>query len=211
MSSWGKRIAKYKIDFMGKLWRKFDSHLVTIYGGLHPKHFYYSRQEWVGQYIDEKDIVLDIACGTGCCAYSLSDICHKVIAVDLNKPQNRFLNKDNLEYHHGDILKIVPDLNEEYTFAVAFHILEHLDDPVEFLKKVRADKIAVIVPHEENWLVSVKKDFGLNWMGDKTHKRLYNHDLLRRHLIDAGYSNIMLLEFDGDNGLRAVASRAARE
>jgi len=203
-------LTRRKLKNLSKLEKRVNSDLAYLYSGLHPKHLFYTRHEWVEQFIGKDDIVVDIASGTGCCAYNLAKKCRKVIAMDFQKIQGRFLDRDNLEFHHGDILEILPDLKEDYTFAVVFHILEHLDEPVEFLKKVRAGRIAVIVPHEENWLVSVKKDLGLNWLGDRTHRRLYNHDMLRRHLTEAGYTEIRLMEFDGDNGLRALASRKSR-
>ncbi len=53
----------------------------------------------------------------------------------------------------------------------------------------------------------MKKDLGLNWRGNSFHKRLYNQALLRAHLNDARYKDIDVLEFDGDNGIRAVANR----
>ncbi len=205
-----KSFLKLQLHVIGKLNRRVDSDLIALYDGLHPKHLYFTRHQWVEQFIDKQDIILDIASGNGCCAFNLSRKCKKVIAVDLQAPLNQFTKESNLEFIQEDILKIVPEI-KNYTFAVAFHILEHLDDPVEFLKKVTAKKIAVMVPHEENWLVSVKKDMGLNWRGDSTHKRLYNRDLLKKHLIEAGYGNIELLEFDGDNGIRAVAGRTDKE
>ncbi len=206
----GRKLTKFKLLILTKLESKVNSELVDLYEGLHPKHLFFTRHDWVASFIDKDDIVLDIASGTGCCAYNLSQKCQKVIAVDLQKPLKQFIDDmQNLEFHQGDILKVVPGIKERYTFAVAFHILEHLDDPVCFLKKVKCDRIAVIVPHEENWLVAVKKDFGLNWLGDSTHKRLYKKILLQKHLQEAGYKNIEVLEFDGDNGIRAIASKQA--
>ena len=205
-----KAFLKLELQFLAKLNKKIDSDLIFLYGGLHPKHLFYTRHGWVEQFIDKDDIVLDIASGTGCCAYQLSTKCQKVIGIDFQKPLNQYLGKENLQFQHGDILKIVPNLKDSYSFAVAFHILEHLDNPVEFLKTVKADKIAVIVPHEENWFTTVRKDLDLNWKGDITHRRLYNHNLLRNQLQDAGYVHIRLLEFDGDNGLRALASRTVQ-
>jgi len=205
-----KALLKLELQFLAKLNKKIDSDLIFLYGDLHPKHLFYTRQGWVEQFVGKDDIVLDIAAGTGCCAYQLSNKCRKVIAIDFQKPLEQYLGKENLEFHQGDILKIVPTVKDNYSFAVAFHILEHLDNPVEFLKMVKANTIAVIVPHEENWLTTVKKDLDLNWKGDKTHRRLYNHHLLLSHLQDAGFVHIHQLEFDGDNGLRALASRTVQ-
>ncbi len=202
-----KAMLKLQLHILGKLKRRIDSDLIFIYDGLHPKHLYFTRHQWLKQFINKNDIVLDIASGNGCCAYNLSGKCKKVIAVDLQAPLKQFTGEPNLEFIQGDILKIVPEINEDYTFAVASHILEHLDDPAGFLKKVTAKRIAVMVPHEENWLVSAKKDLGLNWKGDRTHRRLYNRDLLQKHLIESGYEEIELMEFDGDNGIRAIAQR----
>lgn len=203
-------LTRRKLKKLSKLEKRVNSDLVYLYNGLHPKHLFYTRHGWVEQFIDKDDIVVDIASGTGYCAFNLAGKCRKVIAMDFQRPEDRFLARENLEFHQGDILKILPGLKEDYTFAVVFHILEHLDDPAGFLKQVRADRIAVIVPHEENWLVSVKKELGLNWLGDRTHRRLYNHDLLRRHLTEAGFVDIKCMEFDGDNGLRALAYRRSK-
>jgi SAM-dependent methyltransferase len=202
-----KALTRRRLRKLIKLESRINCDLVNLYDGLHPKHLFFTRHEWLLQFVDEGDIVLDIASGTGCCAYNLSKKCRKVIAIDFQRPLERFIDAPNLEFYQGDILKIVPEIKENYTFAVALHILEHLDAPVEFLKRVKADRIAVIVPHEENWFVSVKKDLGLNWRGDSSHKRLYNQALLRSHLNGAGYKDIDVLEFDGDNGIRAVANR----
>ena len=204
-------LTKHKLKKLIKLEKRVNSDLVYLYNGLHPKHLFHTRHGWVEQFIGKDDVAVDIASGTGYCAYNLAEKCRKVIAMDFQKPEDRFLERENLDFYHGDILEILPDLKENYTFAVAFHILEHLDDPVGFLKMVRSDRIAVIVPHDENWLVPVKKELGLNWMGDRTHRRLYNHDLLRRHLIEAGFGEIKLMEFDGDNGLRALAYRTSQK
>ncbi len=206
--SGNRKITKFNLLILAKLESKVNSELVDLYDGLHPKHLFFTRHDWVAGFINKDDVVLDIASGSGCCAYNLSQKCCKVIAVDLQKPLGQFTDGiPNLEFHQGDILEIVPDVKEKYTFAVAFHILEHLDNPVDFLKKVKCDKIAVIVPHEENWLVAVKKDLKLNWKGDSTHRRLYTKELLRAHLQEAEYKNIEVLEFDGDNGIRAMASK----
>lgn len=202
-------LMKLQLRIMGKLGRRIDSDLITLYGGLHPKHLYYTRHQWVEQFIDKEDVVLDIASGNGCCAFNLSHKCARVTAVDLQAPQKQFTGAQNLEFIQGDILDIVPEI-KGYTVAVAFHILEHLDDPVAFLKKITAKKIAVMVPHEENWLVSVKKDLGLNWRGDSTHRRLYTRALLRQHLVEAGFETIDVMEFDGDNGIRAMARKKDR-
>ncbi len=198
---------RFRVRKLIKLERKVNHDLVNLYDGLHPKHLFFTRHRWVLQFVEKNDVVLDIASGTGCCAYNLSQKCRKVIAVDFQRPLERFIGMPNLEFYKGDILKIVPEIKESYTFAVAFHILEHLDAPVEFLKKVKAGRIAVMVPHEEQWFVAVKKDLGINWMGDSSHKRLYSQKLLRKHLQEAGYKEIEVLEYDGDNGIRAIANR----
>ncbi len=202
-----KALIRFRLRKLIKLENKLNRDLVNLYGGLHPKHLFFTRHEWLLQFVEKKDIVLDIASGTGCCAYNLAKKCRKVIAVDFQRPLEQFVGARNLEFYQGDILKIVPEIKESYTFAVVFHILEHLDAPVEFLKKVKADRIAVIVPQEENWFVMVKKVLGINWMGDSSHKRLYNQELLRKHLQEAGYKEIEVLEFDGDNGIRGIANR----
>lgn len=82
---------------------------------------------------------------------------------------NRFLEEPNFKFYHGDILKIVSESNERFTFSVM--------------------------------------ELGLDWLGGQTHRRLYNRQPLQEHLQNGGFEKIEVMEFDGDNGIRAVASK----
>ncbi len=199
-------IIREKFDLLNTLEIEIDRLLIEYYEGIHPKHFYFPRHEFIIEHLDPDDIVIDLGYGNGIIPYEVSKHCKKVIGIDLSPPPDK-LKRENLVFLQGDIVEMIDQIEEEYTLCVASHILEHLDNPIGLLKRLRCKKIIVIVPRCEQWLVGVKKEFGVSWMMDDTHKRLYTRRLLQEHLIEGEFGDIKLLEFDGDNGLRAVAKR----
>lgn len=200
---------KDKLETLNKLEAEIDSLLIEYYEGIHPKHLFFSRHEFIIEHLEPTDVVVDLGYGNGIIPYEVSKHCKKVIGIDLSPPPDRF-RRPNLVFLQGDILDMIDKIEENYSLCIASHILEHLDDPVSLLKRLRCNKVIVIVPRSEQWLVQVKREFGVSWIMDDTHRRLYTRELLRNHLLAGGFGDIKLLEFDGDNGIRAVALRGDR-
>lgn len=77
-------------------------------------------------------------------------------------------------------------------------MLEHIAPRVELLRRLRdtteAHRFLLRIPsRERDWLVPLRAELGLEWIGDPTHETEYTADQLRSELHDAG---LELVELD---------------
>lgn len=153
---------------------------VKYYNGKHPKHFL-----WVDHYkfiidnINSGEEILDVGCGA-----SLSYIQElakkqvKIDAIDLNhiliqKCRNENIFK-NINFFVLDITKELPDKN--YDVVILSHVLEHLSEPRELLRKLKkiTQKVIIRLPrYDDHWMYLVKKDLGMFYYKDRDHRREY--------------------------------------
>ena len=91
------------------------------------------------------------------------------------------------------------DINEKYETILALHVLEHVDEPVRVLNHIKKilkpnGRIIIEVPNSESVHRKLALIMGLHKSLDTLskrdlmvgHKRVYSHDLLKRHLSEAG-------------------------
>ena len=91
------------------------------------------------------------------------------------------------------------DINEKYETILALHVLEHVDEPVRVLNRIKKilkpnGRIIIEVPNSESLHRKLALIMGLHKSLDTLskrdimvgHKRVYSHDLLKRHLSEAG-------------------------
>ncbi len=144
---------------------------------------------------------LELGCGNGIMTEHLVKVFNRVVAVDGSQnicevTRNRI---------KADNLKIICSLFENIEFSKEFdtvlmaHILEHVDQPIELLKKVgnwiKKDGVVLICVPNAN---SVHRQLGLK-MGlisrldelNETdiklgHRRVYNWDLFKKHINASG-------------------------
>lgn len=98
------------------------------------------------------DTVLDLGSGYGDMSNKLADFSEKVVGVDYMKgyveiARSKY-NKPNLEFINGDAFDYIKTCPEEFDVIILSHILEHIDDPLDFLKKCapHAKKIFIELP-----------------------------------------------------------------
>src|SRR5690242_698380 len=113
---------------------KFYDEISKYYDDIFPigKYQVDLLREVIGE--GSKD-VLDIACGNGGYSKALSDLGHKVTAVDLNESMIEILNK-NYENINGKVLNMldIDKLDEKYDLAYCIgNSLVHLDNDEEIL------------------------------------------------------------------------------
>lgn len=181
--------------------------LMIQYYGQHPKHVFFPRAEFLREHVGPDDVLLDLGCDKGNIPYQIAPHVKQVIGVD-RSPRNEKFTRDNYEHRQMNVEDFLEQGESGYTVAFMSHILEHLPDPAVALNKLTCDRVVIIVPRLESWEVMVRKDMGAQWLMDPDHKFLYTRALLREHLEQAGFTQIDVLEFDGDNGIRAVAHRS---
>jgi len=141
--------------------------------------------------ISENDIVLDVGCGNGYLAYDVAKKAEKVKGIDINKNNIEFAKKHykrgNLEFIVGDATKC--QFNESFGVIILSNVLEHIENRVEFLKKLRnvAPKFLIRVPLiTRSWLPVYLKELGYEYRLDKTHYIEYTEEEFFEEMEKAG-------------------------
>lgn len=144
--------------------------------------------------------LLDLACGEGIMTSYFADKFERVVGVDaasvhLNKAKERL---QNVEFHHALIEEF--DTDEKFDNVFLLMILEHVQDPVQILKKAASflkdgGNLIVHVPNANavNRRLAVKmgtlltcgelSPFDINVVG---HRRAYDISLLNKDIEAAG-------------------------
>lgn len=156
-----------------------------IFKNLHPStQFTISNLK---KYIKKKDKILDIGCGNGYIAFSLSNYVNQITCIDydlnvINEAKKKF-KKKNIHYICEDVLKAKKYLSKKFDLIICSHVIEHLEKPFNFLrtlKKFKSNIYLEVPDNESDNINNVKKkiNFYLNYT-DSDH--IYEFD--RHYLI----------------------------
>jgi len=131
----------------------------------------------------------------------------RCLGVDIDKEGVCYV-KDELGYRdvmvHDILNDVVPEniRNERWDFMVLGELLEHIDDPVTFLKALKSryaayiDKIIISVPHAFQI-----DNFKFNLLGKEVinsdHRYWFTAYTLSKILVLSGYRNIQIDFFEG--------------
>jgi 2-polyprenyl-3-methyl-5-hydroxy-6-metoxy-1,4-benzoquinol methylase len=146
--------------------------------------------------INVGDIVLDVGCGNGAVAYDLAAKAARVIGIEIKekniKTAKEKFSRSNLEFVAGDCLDF--DFSklgvEKFDAIVISNVLEHLNERIEFLKKLHklSDKILLRVPLiTRDWLAVYKKENGFKYKLSAEHHIEYTEEILIEELRQAGW------------------------
>jgi SAM-dependent methyltransferase len=80
--------------------------------------------------------VLDLGCGTGYGSAELADVASSVVALDRIAPAGEFRRR-SLRYVRADLHRI-PLAPSTFDLVVSFQVIEHLDDPTDYLEAIAA-------------------------------------------------------------------------
>lgn len=160
-------------------------------GEIHPKHRLMNYHQFFVDNVDPQDAVLDIGCGNGFLTYDVAEKARSVMAMDLNEKNIEFakrkFNKENIEYICGDVTKF--DFKGRWDVITLSNVLEHIEDRHSFLLKIKglANKFLVRVPVlNRDWLTYYKRELGVEYRLDLTHKIEYTMESLQQELEKAG-------------------------
>ena len=110
----------------------------------------------IKKYVNKNCNILDVGCGNGYIAYSLSKYVKKITCVDydldaINNAQKKY-SKKNIKYICGNIIDINNLDLKNINLIICSHIIEHIDNPFSFLKFLKKfdSLIYVEVPDFEN-------------------------------------------------------------
>jgi len=133
-----------------------------------------------------------MGCGEGQVAFEISKKAKKVVAVDLkeSKIKNALMRykSSNLEFVIADVLEFQPD--PKINKIILSNILEHIENRVEFLKKMHeiGDGVLIRVPMiTRDWLSVYKKQKGFDYRLDRTHFIEYSLESLFDEFKQSGW------------------------
>lgn len=166
-----------------------------------------SHEEWLNEtYNDDlrrfnqiKDLVvnkswMDFGTGAGGILDMMKGKPKKMIGIEPQKKILSLLNEKNFEvYSSIDDVK-----NKNFDVITMFHVLEHLDNPIEILKKLyetlNDNGVLIIeVPHAKDFLLSfVNLDEFKKFAFWSEHLILHTRNSLEVFIKEAGFNNVVI-------------------
>jgi SAM-dependent methyltransferase len=138
--------------------------------------------------------ILDIGCGNGLYALDCSPEVNEIIQLDIIDRRSEIVK--NLKFIKDDVEKYEMDPCSLDTI-IAFDIIEHLNDDQKFINKAYnqlkiGGRILISVPNEDNSILE-KVNLAHIHFTDKTHRREYTNDKLKKLLESNGFNVIIIL------------------
>jgi 2-polyprenyl-3-methyl-5-hydroxy-6-metoxy-1,4-benzoquinol methylase len=175
---------------------------ITINDGVHPKHQILQYKEWFLRFIDGNSVVLDVGSNTGMMAALMANKAKFVYGIEINKKHSEAAQKNyhahNLKFLTGDATTYDYKGCQPISCITLSNVLEHIDDRVNFLKKLQEVLIwsdltprlfLIRVPTvERDWISVYKKNIGVEYRLDRTHKIEHTRQQLLSELTNAGLS-----------------------
>jgi SAM-dependent methyltransferase len=163
--------------------------------GVHPKHRLMRYHDFFIGNINTGDKVIDVGCGTGIVAVSLSRKAGYILGVDLDKKcidaaekRKKMKKIENCEFRCLDVTK--EKLSDTFDAIVLSNVLEHIDDRIKLLRNLcRLGNVLLLrVPMvDRDWVTLYKKEIGMNYTLDPTHRIEYTGEQLVQELRDGGW------------------------
>jgi len=144
-------------------------------------------KEFILSNINGNDIVLDLGCNLGDISFFISEKAKEVVGIDYNKnaieiAKKRYI-KNNLTFIYGEAFEFLNSNNKKFDILILSHILEHLDNPQEFLLRFKDyfKFIYIEVPDfDKSYLNYYRKDLKLKLIySDNDHVSEFDRDELK--------------------------------
>lgn len=172
----------------------FSYHMISFFAshaGTHPKHAILNYHQFFLDHIAPTDSVLDVGCGKGEVAYSVSQKARRVVGIDISAKSIAAAREQrvapNLTFFQGDATSY--SFSEPFDVIILSNVLEHIKDRVAFLRKLRAvaPKILIRVPMiTRDWLAVYKKNEGFEYRLDATHYIEYDVPTFMNEVAESG-------------------------
>jgi SAM-dependent methyltransferase len=125
-------------------------------------------REFILQQITDKSVVLDLGCNNGEIADMIAEKAAEVVGIDylelpVLRARERY-KRPNLSFVHAEALEYLKKNAQRFDTLILSHILEHLDEPEEFLKRFKDffQWIYIELPDfDRHYLNQYRKDMGL--------------------------------------------------
>ena len=135
-------------------------------------------------------VVLDLGCNAGDLTKVIASKAREVVGVD-HDPEvisraNKGLHQTNVTFHHTDALAYLQGTEKHFDTLVLSHILEHLDEPEQFLQAFKGhfQQIYIELPDfDKTYLNHFRVEVGSSLVyTDDDHVREFDRDELRELL-----------------------------
>lgn len=155
------------------------------------------------EYYSKDTRVLEIGCASGYFLFNIKKYVKTATGVELTKEFVHYAKKKGLDVRES--FEDIPDMSYDLIFM--FHVLEHVQDPVLFLKEVRkkmseTGKLIIEVPNVDDILVTVYKiKSHLDFYWEIAHNYYFSRETLGKVLEKAGlkYKIYPLQRYDLSN------------
>lgn len=152
------------------------------------------QRNFILESVEPHFTVLDLGCHTGDISSFIAEKAKKVTGIDhdaeaIEQAKKKY-QRDNLEFRHGEARAFLENAPEKYDVLILSHILEHLDDPEEFLNsfKKHFTYIYIEVPDFDRYLLNhYRKDMQLDLIySDNDHVSEFDRFELRALVTGCG-------------------------
>ena len=173
----------------------------TIYNGK----VYRGLGKRVAEEIEQNDVVLECACGTGAISQYIAPKCRQLIATDFSIGMLRQVAQKCQKYQNVKVKRAdMTSLNcrdNRFDKVVAGNVIHLLEDPHAAIKElVRVCKVGgkIIVPTYINASEGVnRKAVRLLELAGANFKRQYDMDSYKKFFEEAGYQDVAYFIVDG--------------
>jgi len=169
---------------------------VILNDGVHPKHHLIRYKEWFVENIERRWTILDVGCGAGAMPELLAQKAVFVYGIEIDKDRVAIAQAErsgpNIEYICGDAATYNYDLPRPIHCVTMSNVLEHIEHRVEFLKRLDrvvkwADRnhrffLFRVPAIDREWIVLYKKELGVDYRLDPTHRVEYTLEHFEREL-----------------------------
>lgn len=159
------------------------------------------KLEWISRYINisGKLKVLDIGSGAGWYSMYLASKGCDVVAIDKNP---LFQEKENLKIIRADLESKIDLPDETFDCILAWDIIEHLEKEEQIIKEIfrllkKGGRLLMSVPNADDSMIADKYLTYCHFK-DKTHKREYTDEEVKRKFAQVGFTVLKVAPTGGD-------------
>ena len=148
------------------------------------------RYKFISRMIENKTY-LDFGCGAGGILKLAQNKARRVFGVELEKAMCDVLEKEGIKCY-ASVSQALKDLKGKMNVVSLFHVLEHLENPIDYLQELKSllsegGKIIIEVPNADDALLSLyESDEFANFTYWESHLYLYNNTTFSELMKQAG-------------------------
>jgi 2-polyprenyl-3-methyl-5-hydroxy-6-metoxy-1,4-benzoquinol methylase len=154
------------------------------------------RVNFLEKYVTKKSRILEIGSGHGFFLEAMKKKGYDISGIEISKEKKQILKKvTNAKIQDVNIGDEIPNI-EKVDVIVMFHVLEHIDEPIKFLrnlkKLLKKNGILIIeVPNSNDSLLQYNIAYE-KWIWQLAHISYFNPETLKQSLKIAKYKKIKI-------------------